>query len=418
MSFGKLYTYEGNARSTAIRAVAKAYNIDIELVNTEPAKGTPTEYLKINPLGRIPSFVGTDNYTLTECIAIAIYVTSQNEKTSLLGKTKQDYASIVRWMSFANTEVLPALGGWFRPLVGRDPYNKKNVDDSMKAALKAVNVLEQHLLVNTFLVGERITLADLFTAGLITRGFQYFFDKKWRSENPNVTRWYETVYNQPIYSAVVDKLAFIDEGLKNQAPKKDTPAKEKKEEKPKAAAKTKAKEVDDEDEEEDKPAPKPKHPLEALPKPTLILDDWKRKYSNAETREEALPWFWENFKPEEYSLWTVDYKYNNELTVTFMTSNLISGFFTRLEASRKYIFGCASVYGKPKDSIVKGAFLIRGQEALPAFDVAPDYESYEFTKLDHTKKEDREFVDEMWAWDKPVVVDGKTYEWADGKIFK
>ena len=227
-------------------------------------------------------------------------------------------------MSFANTEVLPALGGWFRPLVGRDPYNKKNVDDSMKAALKAVNVLEQHLLVNTFLVGERITLADLFTAGLITRGFQYFFDKKWRSENPNVTRWYETVYNQPIYSAVVDKLAFIDEGLKNQAPKKDTPAKEKKEEKPKAAAKTKAKEVDDEDEEEDKPAPKPKHPLEALPKPTLILDDWKRKYSNAETREEALPWFWENFKPEEYSLWTVDYKYNNELTVTFMTSNLIS----------------------------------------------------------------------------------------------
>jgi elongation factor 1-gamma len=31
--------------------------------------------------------------------------------------------------------------------------------------------------------------------------------------------------------------------------------------------------------------------------------------------------------------------------------------------------------------------MVRGNEALPAFDVAPDYESYEFTKLDPSKKE-------------------------------
>lgn len=94
------------------------------------------------------------------------------------------------------------------------------------------------------------------------------------------------------------------------------------------------------------------------------------------------------------------------------------GFFTRLEASRKYIFGAASVYGKANDSVVVGAFVIRGQDALPAFDVAPDYESYDFTKLDASKKEDREFVNDQWAWDKPIVVKGKEYEWADGKVFK
>lgn len=27
---------------------------------------------------------------------------SQNEKTTLLGKTKQDYASILKWMSYFN----------------------------------------------------------------------------------------------------------------------------------------------------------------------------------------------------------------------------------------------------------------------------------------------------------------------------
>ena len=104
--------------------------------------------------------------------------------------------------------------------------------------------------------------------------------------------------------------------------------------------------------------------------------------------------------------------------MTFMTANLIGGFFARLEASRKYIFGAASVYGVANDSIVQGAFVVRGQDAIPAFDVAPDFDSYTVTKLDPSKPEDREFVNDQWAWDKPITVNGKAYEWADGKVFK
>lgn len=98
-------------------------------------------------------------------------VTSQNEKTTLLGTTKQDYASILRWMSFANTEMLPVLRNWIVPLLGREPYNKKNVDEAIKASAKVMDALEHHLVTHTFLVGERITLADLFTAGLVNRAF-------------------------------------------------------------------------------------------------------------------------------------------------------------------------------------------------------------------------------------------------------
>ena len=97
---------------------------------------------------------------------------------------------------------------------------------------------------------------------------------------------------------------------------------------------------------------------------------------------------------------------------------MVGGFFTRLEASRKYIFGAASVYGVKNDSVVQGAFVIRGQEEKPAFDVAPDYESYSFTMLDPSKPEDKEFVNDQWSWDKPIEINGKTYEWADGKVFK
>ena len=227
-------------------------------------------------------------------------------------------------MSFFNAEVLPAAAGYFSPIIGRGQFNKKAGEDHLAYTYKLFDVVENHLLINTFLVGERLTLADLFAAGIAQRCFEYILDAKWREANPNTTRWFNTITNQPIYSEVAPKFEFVQEIIKNAPPA--APKKEKAPAAavaaPKAAPKPKAKEVDEEEDEEPQ-APKSKHPLEALGKPTLILDDWKRKYSNEDTRTVALPWFWENLKTDEYSLWTVEYKYNDELTQTFMTANLI-----------------------------------------------------------------------------------------------
>ena len=65
-------TLQGNTRSIAIQAVAKANKLDLEEIIVDTAS-PGLEYLKINKLGKIPSFVGQDGYALTECIAIAIY---------------------------------------------------------------------------------------------------------------------------------------------------------------------------------------------------------------------------------------------------------------------------------------------------------------------------------------------------------
>ena len=53
--------------------MAKANNVDLDIVTTEPANGVSNDYLRLNHLGKIPSFVGEDGYELTESIAIAIY---------------------------------------------------------------------------------------------------------------------------------------------------------------------------------------------------------------------------------------------------------------------------------------------------------------------------------------------------------
>merc|ERR1712037_495383 len=57
-------------------------------------------------------------------------------------------------------------------------------------------------------------------------------------------------------------------------------------------------------------------------KPKMILDDWKRQYSNPpggkSDNYSAMPFFRENYNPEEYSLFMQDFKYQEENKIGFM----------------------------------------------------------------------------------------------------
>ncbi|KAI9040690.1 glutathione S-transferase psoE [Aspergillus affinis] len=208
MAFGTIYTFPGDRpRTIAIKAVANANNLDFKIIE-EPK--SPAHFA-VSKLGKVPAFVCEDGFELFECIAIAIYITSQNEETTLLGKTKRDYANILKWMSFFNSEIITPLVEKYLPLVGIRPYNKETVDMFANMAQAAVDVVEEHLDGKTFLVGEEISLADTFCAGIISLGFMFFYGKEWRQANPNVSRWFEHIISQPIYSAVTEKVEFLDE---------------------------------------------------------------------------------------------------------------------------------------------------------------------------------------------------------------
>lgn len=89
--------------------------------------------------------------------------------------------------------------------------------------------------------------------------------------------------------------------LTDAPPSPPSKPKAEKAEKPKAEAAPKApkapkaaKPKSDDEEEPDVPAePKQKNPLDDLPKSAFNLEEWKRQYSNLDTRKEALPWFYE-----------------------------------------------------------------------------------------------------------------------------
>jgi elongation factor 1-gamma len=118
-----------------------------------------------------------------------------------------------------------------------------------------------------------------------------------------------------------------------------------------------------------------------------------------------------SFDPQGFSIWRIDFKYNEELTLTFKSSNQIGGLFNRLEASRKYLFGSVGVLGESNNSIISGVFILRGLDYKPVVDVAPDWESYEYKAIDLANPEQKEFFEAALAWD--LKIDGKT--WVDGK---
>lgn len=333
------------------------------------------------------------------------------EKT-LLGVCAKEKANVLKWSSLATSDVFEAILGAFLPLVGALPYNKKQVDASFAQLELLAQVFEQRLKEFTYLAAERVTLGDLIAAAAWTMPFSKIYGPEFVKSHPYLTRWFKTVLASPYLKADYADFQFAEKAL-------EPPKKQKAEKPKKAAAEPKPAAKKEEPKDAEPAAPKkPKHPLEALGKATFVLDEWKRKYSNEDTRPVALPWFWEHYNPEEYSLWKVDYKYNDELTLTFMSNNLVGGFFNRLSASTKYVFGSLVVYGENNNNGITGAIMVRGQDSVPAFDVAPDWESYAYTKLDPTNEQDKEFVNNMWAWDKPVVVNGEPREIADGKVLK
>ena len=79
----------------------------------------------------------------------------------------------------------------------------------------------------------------------------------------------------------------------------------------------------------------------------------------------------------------------------------------------------SGVYGEDRSLVIQGAYVLRGQEADPVFDVCPDYDSFTATKLDPSKPEDRAFVEDEWCHDKEALeINGEQKIYRGFKDFK
>jgi elongation factor 1-gamma len=300
---------------------------------------------------------------------------------------------------------------------------KSSYEKAKNDLAQGLTKLNNYLLTTTYLVGNQITLADIVVASTLLYPMKLVCDKNFLKPFTNVVRWFTTCVNQPAFIAVMGKVEMCKtEALApGQAGPPAAAAPAKKEKKKKEEKKKEVKE-EEEDIPAAPPAPKVEHPYKIMDrdaKSPFSMDTWKKTYSNAATYEEAMAEFWKTFDPEGWSLWLMEYKYNEENKRIFMTSNAVGGFQQRTDEIRKWAFGVMDVLGTEETRLeIAGIWLLRGDTVEHMISANDDANWYQWTKL---AGKDLALTDEVKAkitayWTAEGELEGKPIQ--DSKVFK
>ncbi|KAF8771881.1 Elongation factor 1-gamma like protein [Argiope bruennichi] len=429
-----LYTYPNNFRAQKALIAAQysgtAVNVPEDFSLGETNK--TAEFLKKFPNGKVPALETPDKKYLSESNAIAFYVGNDE----LNGKTQFEKAQILMWMNFADSEILPPSCTWVFPCLGLVQFNKQSTEKAKEDVKRILQILNDHLLHSTYLVGERITQADISVVCNLLSLYQLVLEPSFRQPYRCVNRWFKTCINQPQFKAVLGDVVLCEKMAQFDAKKfadvqkelgQGKPAKgkevaaatpkdnKKKKQEPKPKKEEVAAEEPDETELALAQEPKSKDPFEKFPKGTFNMDEFKRTYSN-EDESVSIKYFWDKFDAENYSIWYCEYLFPQELTLTFMSCNLIGGMFQRLDKMRKNAFASVCLFGEDNNSTISGIWVWRGHEL--AFTLSEDwqidYESYSWKKLDPSSPETKKIVNEYLSWSGDFG--GKKFN--QGKIFK
>nr|CAX71935.1 eukaryotic translation elongation factor 1 gamma [Schistosoma japonicum] len=418
MVSGTLYTPEGYHRSWRAQIAAQFSGATLNIVNFVPGvTDSDKSFLDKFPPATVPVFEANDGTCLFDVNAIAYFL-----GTDQLRGWKNTHL-VTQWVNYADNSILPSVATWVYPCLGITQFNKQNTEKAKTCIASVLKFLNEQLSKITFLVGDRLSQADITVFTALHLLFTHVYEEKDRKPYPHVVRWYTTIANQPEVLKVVGPSSFCIKAAQFDAKKyaelhkkvtETKQPKETKKEKPKPEVppkKEKPKDDDDEDDERPKPS---KNPLANLPAGKFDMDAFKRVYSNMDIEKEAIPYFWSNFDPEAYSIWFCEYLYPEELSLVFMTCNLINGFFQRAEKMLKYAFGSMCIFGEDKKNTVSGLWIWRGTGLIFDLDedLRIDYESYSWRKLDPNSEETKSLVHDYFTrkfHDKPFN---------QGKIFK
>jgi elongation factor 1-gamma len=112
-------------------------------------------------------------------------------------------------MSFANSELLPNIGGILLPLLGRHQIVRTNADDCLRGFHADCRRLEDHFSTRKYLVAEQLTVADLFTVGTMIFAVKVFHPVLY-AKYPNMMEWFMRVYEEPMFKEIVGELELLD----------------------------------------------------------------------------------------------------------------------------------------------------------------------------------------------------------------
>ena len=348
-----------------------------------------------SPTGTFP-FLELGEGVLSESRAIENYL-AMKHRPELLGENELEKAQVKQWSDFAIFEIGFCAKEIVYPLFGWKPYCKDSANKANERLKEFMRTLDAQLKDKEFVMGSKLTLADVTLFRELKYFFQLVFPKGLRDKVfPNVTKWFQKIAQTEEVKKVYGKILLCNQPLKpfikeepKEKVKEDHGKKGGKQETPKEAPKEEA------PKEKEK---KKVNPLDLLPPSRLELETFKRAFLSNKDKEDAMNKFWEIYDPEGYSLWWVEYQnLPTECKVLFRTSNSKGMFLQKCDAVRRYAFAVHGVYGVEDDYKIRGLWMFRGTDIPQEMKDNDLYEYLTFRKIDINNPDDKKLVHDYWT---------------------
>lgn len=178
--------------SIALEELTLPYTVHrIDLGKSEQKQ---SEYLRINPNGRIPTIVDREagDFAVFESGAILIYLAEKTGK--LLPSDAKRRSAVMQWLMFQMGGVGPMIGQahhFLRAAPEKVPYG---IERYSKETRRLYGVLDRRLAGAAFLAAGKYGIADMATFPWIARHEWHQVDL---AEFPNVKRWYDAIGARP-----------------------------------------------------------------------------------------------------------------------------------------------------------------------------------------------------------------------------
>ena len=406
MSSQKLHVLPGCPRCSTVMITAALVNEKLDLVHQTRESLRTDEYRKLNPVGVAPT-LETSEGVIYQSGAISRYFARKNN--ALYGKDATEQALVDQWIDTLRTDIAPA-GKFLMVLFGAPTTgivdSFEDFNQKLAEYVKNLKWVDEKLAGKKYLVGDALTLADIVAVSDLSSLYRFVFTEKERKALPNLSAYFDSLVKTQAFATVLGKFVVPEHHLnfemtqsdnkkvdKKNEKKANKPAEKKEEKKP---AKKAEKKEDNDEEDDQVQEEKPKE--YEFPKSDFNFMNFKTLYVNEPDKQKALDELWKNWDEKAFSFWHLRYdKLESECKKIYLTNNLMGGFLDRADTSRKHALGVHGVYGDEPELEVRGVWLWRGTDMLPTLKEHPQFDIYQYKKLDPNVAEDKALITEYWT---------------------
>lgn len=190
-----LYDMELSGNAQKVRMALALLGLEYDNVAPDADYRASSDYRAMHPLGQVPVLIDGD-HVVRESQAILAYLAAKHRPGDWDGRDAAERSEIALWLSHAANEISNGPGALrLKQLFGA----AVDADKAAAVTERILPVIEAHLQGRSWLVGDRLTIADLAASPYIALAGDGGVDlDRW----PAITAWLARIAALPAFPAM------------------------------------------------------------------------------------------------------------------------------------------------------------------------------------------------------------------------